>query len=276
MRYLLLLALLAGGAPAPAFAQSLIAYAGGGYSEGRYGGPSRLEIGSAYVGLAAQRSGWLVDATLTYFTIAGPSPQLPIGIVGPGGGAAQPLQTRRTPVPGAGAPLNPSGRLSGLGDLTVRVGRPLRFAENQPVELMLSTLVKIPTGRTGISTGKLDAGVELEGSVPVGSFAPYVSLGYWVYGDRDDLPLRDGWSGSAGALLSLGPTRIAASYEWAQSPLRRGTAHELAGLATGWVSERWGWMAYGRKGLGEPAADFQLGAGIIRNFGPPSRAQPGE
>jgi len=247
MRYrLLLLLTLLWATPGSAAAREVGVSVGSSYSTGKYGGTDPITIGSTYLGLNAAVSDWRVDATLPYL------------IVGTGGAA----------VDAGGLVLPGKGRqnISGFGDLTLRTSGPVAIGE-LPFDIRLALQTKIPTGEAGLSTGKFDGAVDVEISKALGPVSPFFTAGYRTYGDSQDLELKDGWALSAGSTLTFGKTTVIASYDWAQSAVDGPASHELFGVAVGKLSARWGWTAFGSKGLSSGAADFMLGFGVTRSFG---------
>jgi hypothetical protein len=68
--------------------------------------------------------------------------------------------------------------------------------------------------------------------------------------------------------LSVGTTALILSYDWAQSAVGGPASQELFAVTAGRLTPRLGWTLYGSKGLNSGAADFLLGAGVTRSFGP--------
>jgi hypothetical protein len=238
--------LLAMFAPAAASAQAISVGAGGSYSSGRYGGTDRVEVASTYVSVGATRADWRLDATFPYlFVRTGGSAVDAGGIVLPGEG-------RRS--------------ASGLGDATLRLSGPLPL--EAPVTVTVGAQVKLPTGSREVSTGQVDASADVEISREMGRLTPFASAAYRAYGDSIDLELENGWTLSAGSSLSVGTTALILSYDWSQSAVGGPASQELFAVAAGRLTPRLGWTLYGSKGLSSGAADFLLGAGVTRSFGP--------
>lgn len=247
MHYRLILLSLLWTMPSSVAAREVGVSVGASYSTGKYGGTDPIRIGSTYLGLNTSVSSWRVDATLPYL------------IIGTGGVA----------VDAGGLILPGEGRqkISGFGDLTLRASGPVTFGNNMPFDLRIALQSKVPTGEAGLSTGKLDGGIDVEVSTSIGPASPFLTAGYRTYGDSEDLELEDGWVLSAGSTLTLGKTTLIGSYDWAQSAVGGPASHELFGVAAGELSSNWGWAIFGSKGLSSGAADFSLGLGITRSFG---------
>ncbi len=155
---------------------------------------------------------------------------------------------------------------SGFGGVTVGAGRSLEF-EWLPFDLSIQGQVKLPTGARRLSTGKVDASLDLELSKSFGPVAPFVSADYRVYGDSADLELENGWAVSAGATLTyLGITFIG-SYDWSQSPFELAPAKEIFAVASGALRQNWNWTLYGSKGLNAGAADKLFGLALTHRLG---------
>lgn len=244
MRYRFVLALPVLFAASLANAQELSATAGGSYSSGRYGGDTRVEVEIAYIGLTGTLSGWRLDATVPHLTVSSGSGPVDIGgLVLPGD----------------------AQKISGIGDATLSLTAPsanLRF-----VNVGLSGQVKLPTGISGLSTGKVDASADAEFSRDIGAFSPFVSVGYRTYGDSSQFRLLDGWAASAGSSFTRGRTTLVASYDWSQSAVGDTDSRELFAVAAGPITRSLGWSVYASKGLSSGAADFLFGAGLTRSFG---------
>jgi hypothetical protein len=218
---------------------------------GRFGGTERSEIQSVYVSLNAVHGDWRADATLPYLRLAG------VGGIDVGGIII---------------PIEGLGPSEGLGDLTLRVTRSLGQDLNLPVGLSLAGQVKLPTGKSNVSTGKADFSLDLELSQDVGRFSPTLAIGYRFLGDPDFLRLNDGWSLSAGTGVAIGKVFLAASYEWSESVVGGSNPQEAFLLAAGPITSRWSWNLFASKGLNSGAADYGIGAGFSRSFGrKPSR-----
>lgn len=243
----LALGALASAAPSVASVRDLGVSIGASYSTGTYGGIEPINVGSTYLGINTTLAGWRVDATLPHLFISS-------------GGAAVNLDG--VVLPGVGG-----SKINGFGDLTIRAVRSLPLGGSAPFDLSVALQTKLPTGEAGLSTGKLDAGIDVELSKPLGIVSPFLNAGYRTYGDTAELELTDGWLASAGAAAGWGKTTMIVSYDWAESPIAGPATHEIFGVAAGELSKGWGWALFASKGLSSGAADYMLGAGITRSFG---------
>lgn len=225
-------------------AQDISASAGGSYSTGRYGGDTRIDVAIAYIGLTGTFSDWRLDATLPYLSISSGSGPVDIG------GLVLPGDAQKT---------------RGIGDATLSViAPPVKF---RFIDVGFSGQVKLPTGKSGLTTGKVDASADVEFSRDVGAFSPFVSVGYRTYGDSSQFRLFDGWAASAGSSFTKGRTTLIASYDWSQSAVGDTDSRELLAVAAGPITRSLGWSVYGSKGLNSGAADFLFGAGLTKSFG---------
>jgi hypothetical protein len=218
---------------------------------GRFGGTERSQIQSVYVSLNAVHGDWRADATLPYLRIAG------VGGIDVGGIIV---------------PIEGLGPSEGIGDLTLRVTRSLGQDLNLPVGLSLAGQVKLPTGKSNVSTGKADF---LPRSRVVAGRRPFLAHPHgrlplpWRSGF---LQLNDGWSLSAGSGVAIGKVFLAASYEWSESVVGGPNPQEAFLLAAGPITPGWSWNLFASKGLNSGAADYGIGAGFSRSFGrKPSR-----
>lgn len=245
-RFGVILALLA--MPGALAAQEIDASFGGGYSSGRYGAAEPTELVSAYLSLGVTHEGWRLDATLPYLSLASGGEPVDVG----------------------GVTLPGGQRSSGLGDATIRVSRFMPFAGS--FGLGVAAQVKLPTGDASLTTGKVDADLEVELSKDIGRFSPFVGARYSAYGDSAFLALSDTWSLSAGTSVTFGRSAVIAAYDWSQSSVGGPAAHEVGATFVTPLSSRWLWTAYASKGFSPGAADVSLGAGITRVFGGSGRA----
>lgn len=238
--------------PEAAAAREIGLSVGASYSSGRYGATHPIRIASTNFGANAEVGAWRVDATIPYLVISTAGAAVDAG--------------------GLVLPGNDRGSIRGFGDMTLRSSAPVPLGEDAPVDIRVAFQVKAPTGAAGLSTGKFDGGFDVEVSRAFGTFSPFVSAGYRIYGDGRDLKLADGWALSAGATRTWGKTTVIVSYDRAQSAVAGPASDEFFGIASGVLSPDWGWTAYGSKGLSAGAADFMLGFGITRGFGKRPRA----
>jgi hypothetical protein len=251
MRYRLLSACVLTSLSAAADAQEIGISLGGSFSSGRYGGDERVDLGALYLGLSGTYRRWRLDGTLPYVMLDSGASAIEVGGV---------------VLPGEGG-----GRTQGVGDAVFRLTSPT--LSSSVADLTLSGQVKLPTGISALSTGKIDVAGDLEFSRSIGAAAPFVSVGYRTYGDAQLLELNDGFSLSAGTGLTLGSTTFLASYDWAESAIGGADPQELFALAAGEIAKGWGWSVYGSKGLNSGAADFMLGVGVNKSFRTPGTAR---
>ncbi len=247
MKAICLCLLLALALPAPGNAQEFGVGIGASRFSGRFGGTERSEIDSVYITANASTRGWRLDATLPYLRVNGAG-TIDIG--------------------GIIVPVDELGPSKGVGDLTVRVTRSAPEPFNLPLNVAVAAQVKLPTGAAAVSTGRADGAFDVEISRDIDSFSPFLTIGYRVLGDLSYLPLKDGWSFSAGTGVTLGKIYINASYDWSQAAAG-GSAdpQEVLLLAAGPLGSGLSWSVLASKGLSSGAADFGFGAGITRSFG---------
>ena len=231
-------------APVPAAARGYGVGTSAAYSTGRYGGPEATRLATASLTGTANLRGWELSATLPYLAADAGGEEISVG----------------------GVLIRPEGRerISGFGDVFLTAARSI--LPQLPVDVSLQAQLKVPTGSSDLSTGKVDGGLDVEFAKQVGSFAPFVSGGYRVYGDAADFDLRNGWVASAGTSISHGRMTLIASYDWSQSPVYLPDAHELFAVASGPLLPSWTWSLYGSKGFSDGAADVMVGLGVSRSF----------
>ena len=109
-------------------------------------------------------------------------------------------------------------RRSGLGD--VSVGSALILIREGPIipRIEIAGVVKLPTGRNGLGTGKTDYGAQLSFYRPLGThLTTYGSLGYQWIGDVNTVRLHDGARATAGMDIDYGVLGVGALLDYRQS-----------------------------------------------------------
>ena len=246
MRNIVLLAALLA-SPGVASAGTFSLNTSGSYSTGRYGGLARTQVSAISVSASKAVGHWELSASLPYVRVSAGGDELTVGTI----------VVKRN---GEG------GRLSGYGDALLSAGGPLPL-EMVPVDVSVQAQLKVPTGSRSLSSGKFDAGLDLELSKSFGAAAPFAMLGYRVYGDSDELDFKNGWAASAGTTLTVSSVTFIASYDWSQSPVGLPASHEIFAVATGPLAQNWKWSLYASKGLSNGAADRMIGMGLTRSIG---------
>lgn len=246
MRTLVLSATMLAFAPTAASAAQLSINTSASHSRSG-GAEARTTATSSSVGASAVLGEWEVSATLPYISVSGGGTELTVG----------------------GVVIRPDDEepVSGFGDVFLAAGRALPLGDILPVDVAIRGELKLPTGSRNLSTGKIDAGMDVEVSRQLGSVTPFISTGYRYYGDSNVLELEDGWVLSAGATFTLRGVTIIASYDWSESPLGLAAARELFGVASGAFAPSWNWTVYASKGLSEAAADLMIGIGVSHTLG---------
>lgn len=223
------------------------------YSSGDYGAPEKTELLVVPFSVRAKTGSWRFSATVPYLRIDSPGNIVGGGIIGP-------------IIIDPGAPAAREVR-KGLGDLSLGAAYGLPPENLGGFGLDLSGRVKLPTSseRKSLGTGKTDFAVAAELSRSIGTWSPFVTLGYRFFGDPAGLDLRNGPSASVGTTAQLGTVVAIASYDYARatSPASE-DAHELFGALSGPLSERLNWTAYGIAGLSEGSPDY--GVGLLLTF----------
>jgi Putative MetA-pathway of phenol degradation len=226
---------------------------GASYSSGDYGAAEKTKLLVVPFSARAKAGNWRLSATLPYLRIDSPG-----NIVG--GGTIGPIIID---------PDTPTARevRKGLGDLSLGAAYSLPSENLGGFGLDLSGRVKLPTSseRKSLGTGKTDFAVAAEVSRAIGTWSPFVTLGYRFFGDPAGLDLRNGPSASVGTTAQMGSMVAIASYDYARATSRASEdAHELFGALSGPLSERLNWTAYGIAGLSEGSPDY--GVGLLLTF----------
>lgn len=249
MRKTLLLLLLAA-APAPAFAGPFDATVSTSASAGRYGGAETSGALAFAWDLRAAERGWELGFSLPYYQVDSAGP----GVL-PNGVALPETDSRE--------------RRQGYGDLTVTVGRPVRLDYDLPFDMRVEASFKIPTGASGLSTGRADAEIGVDLSRNLGRVIPSLSIGYRVTGDRADLELPDGMTVTAGAAVPVGRTWVQAYYQrWPGPDRSLPAAEQVLAMISGPFNADLSWGVYAGAGLSAGAPDLMIGTGLTARFGP--------
>lgn len=229
---------------APAAASDLSIGTTATHSRGRYGGSEPTEISVASGSLSASIDEWELTATVPYLQVEiGMGDELSLG------GVLIRSQERE--------------KISGFGDLVVTAGRTLPLAD-LPFDLAIEGQLKLPTGRSSLSSGRVDAGLEVQVSRPFGPSEPYLMLGRRFYGDPPGLDLKDSWAGSAGITFTHGRLTWIASYDWEQSALGLPDAHDIFLIGSAPLGPDWTVLLLASKGLSDGSADIMFGFGVTR------------
>jgi hypothetical protein len=109
-------------------------------------------------------------------------------------------------------------RRSGLGDISV--GSALILIREGPIvpRIEIAGVVKLPTGRNGLGTGKTDYGAQMSFYRPLGThLTTFGSLGYQWIGDVNTVRLHDGARATAGMDIDYGVLGGGALIDYRQS-----------------------------------------------------------
>ena len=238
----------AAAAPTSPFDASLSV--GADYSSGKYGEASATKIWIAPVSAAVKLDSWRLTATLPYLRIDGPAGV----VIGPDG----------RPLPGVGTT---SGVREGVGDLSLAATATLPSAWTGDLAVDLTGRVKLPTSDKAkqLSTGKTDYTVSADLSYPIGSWAPFVDIGYRMPGSPAGVNLKNSVAASVGTSLAVDKTVFIASYDYTQasSPLAK-DAHEIFAAASAPLTSHLNWTFYGIAGLSDGSPDYE--AGLLLTF----------
>lgn len=221
---------------------------GADYSVGDYGGPSDTKILVVPFSLRAKTGALRVSATVPYLRIDGPG-----NIVGGGEGGPIIIDPNAA---------NPRQVREGLGDLSLGATYSLPPEGLGGFEVDVGARVKLPTSssRERLGTGKTDFAVSLDVSRPIGSVAPFVTVGYRIPGDPDGFDLRNTVSTSVGSTFQLGSVTAIASYDYSGATSRLSEdSHSLFGALSGPVAKGLNLTGYSTVGFSEGAPDFGVG-----------------
>ena len=224
------------------------------YAEGDFGAARNTSIVSAPLSVRAKLGSVRLSAAVPYMRIRSD------GIIYTGIDS-----TAVVVAPGA----TPQQRTAkGLGDLTLG-GTYTLSALPGGTELELAGRVKLPTGRSSLTSGRTDYALGVQATRPINRFAPFVSATYRVLGDRRDLSLRDGFAAAAGTSFYAGRgTVVLASYHYGRAATRLvPDSHELfAGASMPLPASRLRLTAYATAGLSQGAAAGSGGLSLSVGF----------
>lgn len=109
-------------------------------------------------------------------------------------------------------------RRSGLGDVSVGAALILLREGRVLPRIEMAGVVKLPTGRDGLGTGKTDYGAQVSFYRPIlKGVTTFGSLGYQWVGDPNTVKLHTGARGAAGLDLKYGILGAGALLDWRQS-----------------------------------------------------------
>lgn len=217
------------------------------FSSGDYGAAEKTKILVVPFSLRAATGALRLSATLPYLRIDSPG-----NIVG--GGTGGPI------IVDPNAPVTREVR-EGLGDLSLGATYTLP-TQILGLDVDLTSRVKLPTSskRKSLGTGKTDVTLRSEFSRQVGTWGPFVTVGYRFLGDPEGVDLRNSISTSVGTTKRLGSTVLIASYDYARATTSAAEdAHELFGAVSGPLTPRVNWTTYGIAGLSEGSPDYGIG-----------------
>jgi len=232
---------------------SLSVTAGALYSSGDYGAQQETNILVVPFNLRARTGPLRFSAVLPYLRIDSP------GIV-VGGGDLGPI------IIDPNAPVLRTKR-DGFGDLTLGAAYEFSSALIEGVDFDLSGRVKLPTSSESksLGTGKTDFAVALDISHAIGTWAPFVNVGYRFFGEPAGLNLHNGVSASVGTTKQFGPVVAIFSYDYSQAVTSATEdAHELFAAVSGPLIDRLNWTGYGIVGLSKGSPDY--GIGLLLTF----------
>jgi hypothetical protein len=218
------------------------------YSSGDYGATQETNILVAPFSLRARSGPLRVSATLPYLRIDSP------GIV-VGGGDIGPI------IIDPNAPVARTKR-DGFGDLTLGAAYEFSNTFIGGLDFDLAGRLKLPTSSESkfLGTGKTDFALALEASKTIGTWSPYVNIGYRFFGDPAGLNLHNGFSASVGTTKQFGSVVAIFSYDYSRAvTTATEDAHELFAALSGRLTDRLSWTGYGIVGLSEGSPDFGIG-----------------
>ena len=200
-----------------------------------------------------QRGSFTGSASLPYLVIDAPA-----SVISRGGGhyivdpAAPSKRRRREGI----------GNLLLMGSYALDVG-------DAPYSLGLGGSVTLPTASKskGLGTGEVDYGVSANAAYTVGTFAPFLDLGYALPGKSDSFSLNNTLSVSAGTTNTLNDALLASlSFNYEES-IANGSkeSEQIYGSLTWTLTPKVSLTAYGAAGLAKGSPD--LDTGLLFVFG---------
>lgn len=216
---------------------------------GDYGRTSSTDVYYVPLSLRVQHGGWRARVSTSFIAIDGPAT-----IIDAGSGDAEVVGQD---------PANNNETRSGLGDLSLQVGRRFDLADN--TRLTASARIKFPTASESqrLTTGTTDVTLRAQVSQRVGDVTLRAGARRRFAGGDGRVQLRDTWGLNTGATVNLGDgLAVGADYSWLQSSY--GNAPNSSAMA--WVSvpvsRRVRLTGYGGTGLSSNSADVQVGASV--------------
>ena len=217
------------------------------YSSGKYGTSDRTEITNVPVIGKYEIDRLTLKLTVPYVTITGP------GNVSPGIGKfkkSQPVPSRTTE--------------SGLGDIVAGVTYNLYDGSATAPAVDITGKIKFGTAdeNKGLGTGENDYSTQVDFYKAFGNFTALAGLGYRVYGDTNEAPLKNVFYGSVGGTYKLAPSSsVGIVYDYRPSITRSGSAQSEATAFINYkLNPNWKAQGYLVKGFADGSPDYGIGA----------------
>lgn len=220
------------------------------FSSGDYGGSTTTEVQSLSLALRHRSGPWELKLSVPYLRITSDGSVLPDG---------EPT----------GASTTRSTR-SGLGDVSVRLGRRLVYDKVNGYGLTARVKVKLPTANEdrALGSGEYDYTFELAPFKRFGDTTLYGALGYKVYGDTDTTDYNNVWLGRAGVMQRLDARQslgISTSYRQKTTDTRD-DKHNMMLFHTYKFDKTWRVQSFVIKGLSDATADLAGGISLTHQF----------
>jgi len=237
--------------PAMASETTMIVSSGFDYSSGKYGDAAKTQLPVIPFSISAETSAWIVGVSMPYLQVrSDDNVRVTDAGVFVGSNAADNDQIKT---------------IRGAGDLAT-------FATYKVPETDMGWLIDL-IGRVkwpaashakGLSTGKIDYGVEINLARRVDRYSTHAKVAYQVRRGEIDDELRNGWAANACVKYRLNGTNdIDFTYDYRQPISAFGFKQSELSIALGhMVSANWRVVLYGVKGLADGSPDWAIGATI--------------
>jgi hypothetical protein len=219
------------------------------YSSGKYGTLQSTDVHVTLTDLSYQSEDFRFSATLPYLYIKGPA----YAVIG----------SNNLPVLISTKAGSNTVSRSGLGDINLATTYSVPSEKLGDFDLDIMARVKLPTAAisSGLSTGAADFALSTDLSYNIGSWSPFVSLGYNFFGQPTGYSLENSASISAGTSVLVSEKLLAIlSYNYAEaSSSSIPNSHEIFASASWLSNDALTLTGYGGLGLSSGAPDIGIG-----------------
>jgi hypothetical protein len=220
------------------------------YSSGKYGSASATDTWLLPLNFKYASGDYSLKLVVPYLWVRGPQTVTPEGVPIPGGGVVKTTQ--------------------GIGDVTASLTA--NAVDDRSHLLGLDLVAKIKFGTASeskaLGTGKNDYALQTSFFKTIGSFDPYLDIGYRWYGDPVGIDYRNVWYGTVGSGYRFNKFwSVGADYTWRQKLTVSGDqVSEATIYANHKFTNNNKVIVYGVAGFSHASPDWGLGLTLTHNY----------